>query len=72
MGNGLNNEQISKEREREVNLRSSRLEAYRFEKLKKLLPYVKIDVPVDDWSEEAVFQRMNHFFEDSSEKYSSS
>ena len=72
MGNSLAQERLAKEREREVQLRSSRLEAYRFEKLKKQLPYLKTGVPIDDFSDEAVEQRMTHYFEDSSSKYSTS
>lgn len=71
MGNSADQERASKERERDLQLRSSRLEAYRFDQLKKLLPYVKINTPIDDWSEEAVAQRMSHFFEDSGSKHSS-
>lgn len=66
MGNSNDHERVEKERERELQLRSSRLEAYRFEKLKKLLRYIKINVPIDDFSNDAVNQRMNHYFQDSS------
>ncbi|OMJ88241.1 hypothetical protein SteCoe_9823 [Stentor coeruleus] len=72
MGNSNDQERAAKERERELQLRSSRLEAHRFEKLKKLLPYMKVDIPIDDFSEETVNQRMCHYFENPNSKYSSS
>lgn len=72
MGNSNDQKKAAIERDRELQLRSSRLEADRFENLKKLLPYMNPDTIIDDFSEEVVAERMNHYFDDSMFKFSRS
>lgn len=70
MGNSNDQKKAAEERDRELQLRSSRLEADRFENLKKLLPYMNSNITIDDFSEEAVHKRMNHYFDSSTQKFS--
>lgn len=71
MGNTTGEERRIKERERELQMRSSNLEASRFGKLKRYLYQMQNDKQIDDVSDEAWSLRMNHYFESYNKKYKS-
>ena len=68
MGNTVLDQKKLKERDKEFQLRNSNLDTHRFNKLKEFLPQINFEQRIDDISDEAYHQRMNHHFVESSKK----